>query len=48
MRLTTFLFKALVLGVLVFSVSCCCTGGLDNTDIPMNIHNEGHAEGGGG
>jgi hypothetical protein len=41
MRVFHNIIMGIVLAVLVFSVSCCCTGGLDNTNIPGNWHNEG-------
>ena len=41
MRVLHNILMGIVLAALVFSVGCCCTGGLDNTDIPLNTHNEG-------
>lgn len=45
MRVFHNIMMGIVLAALVFSVSCCCTGGLDNTDLPLNgPHDQGTAE----
>lgn len=44
MRLVHNILMGIVLGSLLFCVSCCCAGGLDDDDIDLRIpdtHNEG-------
>jgi hypothetical protein len=42
MRLIHNILMGIVLAALVFSVSCCCTGGLDDDNINQNLpHDQG-------
>lgn len=44
MRILHNILLGVVLAALVFSISCCCTGGLDDDENPLNLpgqHNEG-------
>ncbi len=46
MRLIHNILMGIVLAALVFSVSCCCTGGLDDDNINQNLpHDQGTADG---
>lgn len=42
MRILNSVLMGVVLAALLFSVSCCCTGGLDDDDINQNLpHDQG-------
>jgi len=44
MRIVHNILMGIALASLLFSIGCCCTGGLDDDDIDQNLpgtHNEG-------
>lgn len=44
MRIVHNILMGIALVSLLFSIGCCCTGGLDDDDIDLNLdapHNEG-------
>lgn len=47
MRIVHTILMGIVLGSLLFCVSCCCAGGIDDEEIDLNLPGE-HNEGTGG
>jgi len=47
MRIVHNILMGIALVSLLFSIGCCCTGGLDDDDIDLNL-DAPHNEGGGG
>jgi hypothetical protein len=47
MRIVHNILMGIVLGSLLFCVSCCCAGGVDDDEIDLNLPGE-HNEGAGG